>query len=145
MWRPILILGIFIHFTVSLFMNIIHITHSDRSNRLVRVIDMGVRGVSGVTFGGPKRNILFVLASSQIVNAKNFAPLENVKDGSSIYKVTGLCATSRKSTSFKIPTPCNGCWKWSRNVQHFNRFWKNSIPMFNFRKISKNSSKYDKN
>lgn len=70
---------------------------------------MGTKAISGVAFGGPKRNILFVLASSKIVNVMNFAPLEDIKDGSSLYKVTGLCATSKKSTSFKLPNPCNGC------------------------------------
>lgn len=70
---------------------------------------MGIKAVTGLVFGGPKRDILFVLASSKYVNIFNFQPIEIIPSGSSIYKVTGLCAVGRKPTSFKLPTPCNGC------------------------------------
>lgn len=80
-----------------------------RMRRVLKIIDIGVKALTGVAFGGKNRKTLFLLASSTIANVLNFQPLETVPDGSSLYKVTGLCATGRKSTSFKIPTACNGC------------------------------------
>lgn len=76
---------------------------------IVRIIDMGTKAISSVAFGGPNRDILFVLASSQIANVLNFQPIEVIPNGSSLYTVTGLCATGLKSTRAKIPTPCKGC------------------------------------
>lgn len=70
---------------------------------------MGINGVSGLAFGGPNRNTLFVLASKIIINTVVFSTLETITDGSSVYKVTGLCGNGQKSTSFKLPAPCNGC------------------------------------
>lgn len=76
---------------------------------MARVIDMGVKAISGLAFGGPKRNILFVLAASIIVDTRNFQVLEVNNEGSSLYTVSGLCTTGQKVDSFKLPNPCNGC------------------------------------
>lgn len=73
--------------------------------KVVRVIDMGIEGVSGVVFGGPKRDILFVPASSTIVNTTSGKPVEMVTTGSALYKVTGLCVTGSTPTRFKMPEP----------------------------------------
>lgn len=64
---------------------------------------MGVSGVSGMAFGGPKHNILFVTATAIILDLKTGKPMQTIAEGSSLYKVTGLCAYGRKSTTLKIP------------------------------------------
>lgn len=45
---------------------------------------MGVTGVSGVAFGGPKRNILFVTATAIILDLFTGKPMEMVANGSSL-------------------------------------------------------------
>ena len=79
--------------------------------KVVRQIDMGVTGVSGLVFGGPKRDILFVLASSIILDTQTGKPTQMITTGSSLYKVTGLCVTGSEPTLFKVPEPCQtpGC------------------------------------
>lgn len=64
---------------------------------------MGVTGVSGVAFGGPKRNILFVTATAIILDLFTGKPMEMVANGSSLYKVVGLGVSGTKSTSLEIP------------------------------------------
>lgn len=78
---------------------------------MVKVIDIGVPGVSGMVFGGPKRDILFVLASKVIINPKTGKPMEMLTLGSSLYKVTGLCVNGEHQTRFRIPKLCQkqGC------------------------------------
>lgn len=72
---------------------------------------MGVEGVSGVVFGGPERDILFIVVSSSILNTKTRQPMEIITTGSSLYKVTGLGVTGPKPARFKVPEPCRkqGC------------------------------------
>lgn len=76
---------------------------------MIRVIDIGISGASGVVFGGPKRDILFVLVSKVVFNAMTFKPMETITTGSSLYKVTGLKqllgirVTGAAPTRFKIP------------------------------------------
>lgn len=69
---------------------------------IVNEIDMGVTGVTGVAFGGPKRDILFITAAAIILNLFTGKPMEMVANGSSLYKVTGLGVTGTKSKSLKI-------------------------------------------
>lgn len=85
---------------------------ANRLGILIKVIDMGIQGVSGVAFGGPRRDILFVPAASLIINTKTGQPLETVTTGSSLYTVTGLGVTGRKQTLFNVPESCpnEGCY-----------------------------------
>lgn len=73
-----------------------------RASKVVRVIDMGISGVSGVVFGGPRRDILFVIASKNVYNSMTFKPMQTGAGGS-LYKVTGLCAKGFAPTRFKMP------------------------------------------
>lgn len=68
---------------------------------MVDVIDMGITGISGMAFGGPKRDILFVTAAKNLFNLITGTKQE-ITSGSSLYKVTGLCKYAAKSTSLKI-------------------------------------------
>lgn len=65
---------------------------------------MGVTGVSGVAFGGPKHDILFVTATAVILDLLTGKPMETITNGSSLYKVTCLGARGTKSTSLEIST-----------------------------------------
>lgn len=65
---------------------------------------MGVTGVSGVAFGGPKHDILFVTATAIVLNVFTGKPLQMVTNGSSLYKVTCLGAKGAKSSGLEIPT-----------------------------------------
>lgn len=76
---------------------------------MVREIDMGVTGVSGVAFGGPKRDILFVTAVKTILDLFTSEPIEMVTNGSSLYKVTCLDVHGANSTSLKISTKISVC------------------------------------
>lgn len=73
---------------------------------MVKVIDMGISGISGIVFGGPKRDILFILASKVIINTKTGKPMETITAGSSLYKISGLCVSGAAQTRFKIPKLC---------------------------------------
>lgn len=75
----------------------------NRTKSLVNEINMGVTGVSGVAFGGPKRDTLFVTATGAILNLFTGKPTQMITSGSSLYKVTCLGVTGTKSTSLKIP------------------------------------------
>lgn len=75
----------------------------NRTKRIVKEIDMGVTGVSGVAFGGPKHDILFVTATAIILDLFTGKPTQMVTTGSSLYKVTCLGARGTKSTGLEIP------------------------------------------
>lgn len=75
----------------------------NRTKSLVKTIDMGIGGISGLAFGGPKRDILFVLASADVIDTTTGKPIDKITDGSSLYKITGLGVTGVKSSKFKIP------------------------------------------
>ena len=54
---------------------------------------MGITGICGLVFGGPDLNILYVIASSQILSSNTGQVIQNVTSGTSLYAITGLCAT----------------------------------------------------
>lgn len=69
---------------------------------VVDIIDMEIQGVSGVPFGGPSMDILFVTMTADILSLTTGAVLNIVKTGSSLYKITGLGVTGPKPTGFII-------------------------------------------
>lgn len=73
-----------------------------RTNTILDEIDMDVTGVSGVAFGGPRRDILFVTVASIILDLFTGKPMEIVTDGSSLYRITGLDTMGPTPTSLKI-------------------------------------------
>ena len=60
---------------------------------------MGISGICGQTFGGPDLKTLYVVASAQIVSGETGQIIQNITSGTSLYTITGLCATG-----VKIPT-----------------------------------------
>lgn len=103
---------------------------------MVKTIETGVHPINGLAFGGPNRDILFLLSSSgiinhsdgQVTNKNGCGSAEGVPLGSAkglplgsargvplslplstLYKVTGLNAVGKKSTTFKLPTSYKGC------------------------------------
>lgn len=60
-----------------------------------------VPGASGVAFGGPNRDILFVLTQRSIYNGVSNQFVEEILDNSSLYMITGLGVTGM---------PYSGCW-----------------------------------
>lgn len=64
---------------------------------------MGIKGVSGHAFGRPRRHIIFVLATRDIIDTMTGKVIETITDGISLYKVTGLGVTGVKSSKFQIP------------------------------------------
>lgn len=74
-----------------------------RTNTIVNEIDMDVTGVSGVAFGGPKRDILFVTVAGIILDLYAGTPMEIITNGTSLYKITGLDVIGPESTSLQIP------------------------------------------
>lgn len=75
-----------------------------RTKCVVQTIDVGISGISGITFGGPERNVLFVTASSLIVNTLTGQPIQNITRGSSLYAITGLCKTGVRVPNLNIST-----------------------------------------
>lgn len=63
---------------------------------------MGISGIAGLTFGGPKRDILFVTASSVIINSATGQVVQNITYGTSLYAVTGLCATGVRVSNLDL-------------------------------------------
>lgn len=78
-------------------------TFVHRTNTILNEIDMDVTGVSGVAFGGPKRDILFVTVAGIILDLYAGKPMEVITNGTSLYKITGLDAVGPESTNLKIP------------------------------------------
>lgn len=68
------------------------------TSEIVRVIDVGVQGVSGVTVGGIDGKTLYVIAGSAVLNVLTGEVTGEVIDGTSIYTITGLNLTGRKSS-----------------------------------------------
>lgn len=69
---------------------------------MVGTIDMGIQGVSGMAFGGPNMDILFVTVAADIIQLTTGAVLDVIESGSSLYKVTGLGVTGPEPTGFII-------------------------------------------
>lgn len=57
------------------------------------VFKLPVRGCSGVAFGGPNRDILFVTTQSKVIDNRSLEYVAEIIDGTSIYMITGLNAT----------------------------------------------------
>lgn len=66
---------------------------------------MGIKGVSGVVFGGRKHDILFVTVAAIILDLYAGRPMDVVEEGSSLYKITGLGTSETKSTSLEVQEP----------------------------------------
>lgn len=65
---------------------------------------MGISGIDGLVFGGPELNILFVTASSIIISSLTGETVQNVTCGTSLYAITGLCATGIQVPSVDLST-----------------------------------------
>ena len=65
---------------------------------------MGISGICGLTFGGPNLDILYVTASSQIVSSITGQVIQNITCGTSLYAITGLCATSVRVSTLDYST-----------------------------------------
>lgn len=75
----------------------------NRTSRLVKTIDFPSPVLNGVAFGGPKRNLLFVIASPDYVNpftSEIIADPTNLT--TSLYMITGLHATGAPSVRLNI-------------------------------------------
>lgn len=73
-----------------------------RTGTLVDIIDLGITGVSGMAFGGPNHDILFVTVASTRFNLLEGTVEQVITEGTSLYMVTGLGVCGPKSTSFKV-------------------------------------------
>lgn len=73
-----------------------------RTNTLVGTIDLGITGVSGMAFGGPNHDILFVTVASTRFNLLTGSVEKVITEGTSLYMVTGLGVRGPKSTSFNV-------------------------------------------
>lgn len=74
-----------------------------RTNAVLNEIDMDITGVSGVAFGGPKHDILFVTVAGIILDLYAGQPMEVIANGTSLYTITGLDVKGPQSTSLKVP------------------------------------------
>lgn len=61
-----------------------------RTSEVVDIFRILVPGACGVAFGGPNRDILFVLTQAGIFNGVTNQFVREVIDGSSLYMITGL-------------------------------------------------------
>lgn len=69
---------------------------------MVNVIDLGIKGVSGVAFGGPNKNILFVTVAANTVDTETGEITPTGEGGSSLYQITGLGVVGQTTTSVQM-------------------------------------------
>lgn len=65
------------------------------------VAHLNVKGITGVTFGGPKREIIFAIVGSAMYNFET-GQVDTRTNGPSLYKIIGLNATGRKFSRLSI-------------------------------------------
>lgn len=68
----------------------------------MQTIKLTVPGASGVAFGGPNHDILFVLAARSIVNVNTAEPGSIVTNGNSLYAIRRLGVRGFRSTRLHI-------------------------------------------
>lgn len=75
-----------------------------RRGAVVNTIFLPVSGTTGVTFGGPKKkhNILFVVATANVVDFSTAQPRATVSDGTSLYAIRGLHAHGFDGASTRL-------------------------------------------
>lgn len=69
---------------------------------VINEIKLPVHGCNGITFGGPHRNILYVVASRVLTDKITSQVVGEVTNGSSLYMVTGLGVKANKLSSLVI-------------------------------------------
>ncbi|XP_055310182.1 uncharacterized protein LOC129573561 [Sitodiplosis mosellana] len=78
---------------------------------LADVYDIKVPGISGMALGGPNRDIMYVIAGSEIVNVYSTAVVKQITEGTSIFVLRGIGAMGQPSTSLSIKGQNNDCNK----------------------------------
>lgn len=73
-----------------------------RTSTVVNTINFPVKSLNGLAFGGPQHDILFVVASSNLLDITNSQVVGQVSNGSSLYMVTGLGAMGPELSRFVI-------------------------------------------
>ena len=69
---------------------------------MIEVIDLPVPGAIGLAFGGIRRNILYVIIESIILDALSLNVVKEVSGGSSIYAIYGLDSKGVPSTRMNL-------------------------------------------
>lgn len=70
---------------------------------LVDIINLPVKSVASVAFGGPHNDILFAVAGSMSINVITGQPMSIENPGNSfLYMITGLGAKGRKFKRLEI-------------------------------------------
>lgn len=59
---------------------------------MVNTIELPVKGLYGLTFGGPRRDNLFVVAARKLVDRTTAQVIGQITNGSSLYMITGIGA-----------------------------------------------------
>lgn len=74
----------------------------NRGRRLLHVINLGIKGVSGVAFGGPKGDTLYVTVAENTVDTETGELIPTGEGGSSLYQITGLCVIGQTTPSVQM-------------------------------------------
>lgn len=64
-----------------------------RTSTVVNKINATVSLLTGLVFGGPKRDILFVLSAADVIDLETGKTIGDVDTGPSLVLITGLNAT----------------------------------------------------
>lgn len=75
---------------------------------------MPVTALDGLTFGGPNRDILFVVAQEQVIDANTTQQVSaTITQGTSLYMITNIGASGQQLSRIRIPggPACNGYHK----------------------------------
>lgn len=73
----------------------------NRISSLVNIIEAPINGLNGIAFGGPYRDILFLVASMNVVNLNSSQRMQDT-EGSALYMVTGVGAVATPSSRVLI-------------------------------------------
>ena len=79
-----------------------HVAYVFRTSKVIEVIDLPVPGAIGIAFGGIRRNILYVITSSIILDTLSSNVDKEVSAGTSIYAIYGLHSKGVPSTRMKV-------------------------------------------